>query len=96
VTLDALKPFACEAPKQVEISLSYYSFYCCSIWCILLFCEELISFMLQEPEPLPYLAEKNHINYDIPLEVRSCHIVVLSFYLIEFDYSISFSVLGLD
>lgn len=37
VTLDALKPFACEAPKQ-------------------------------EPEPLPYLAEKNHINYDIPLE----------------------------
>uniref|UniRef100_A0A453NLR8 Fumarylacetoacetase n=1 Tax=Aegilops tauschii subsp. strangulata TaxID=200361 RepID=A0A453NLR8_AEGTS len=37
-TLDALKPFACEAPKQ------------------------------QEPEPLPYLAEKNHINYDIPLE----------------------------
>jgi fumarylacetoacetase len=80
VTLDALKPFACEAPKQVEFSLSLYS----CIWCILLFCEKLISFMLQEPEPLPYLAEKNHINYDIPLEVRSCHIVVLSFYLIEF------------
>lgn len=38
VTLDALKPFMCDAPKQ-------------------------------EPEPLPYLAEKNHINYDIPLEV---------------------------
>lgn len=42
---------------------------------ILLFCEELICFVLQEPEPLPYLAEKNHINYDIPLEVRSCHII---------------------
>uniref|UniRef100_A0A0E0CHA5 Fumarylacetoacetase n=1 Tax=Oryza meridionalis TaxID=40149 RepID=A0A0E0CHA5_9ORYZ len=38
VTMDALKPFTCEAPKQ-------------------------------EPEPLPYLAEKNHVNYDIPLEV---------------------------
>ncbi|KAK3152410.1 hypothetical protein QOZ80_2BG0158520 [Eleusine coracana subsp. coracana] len=38
VTLDALKPFTCEAPKQ-------------------------------EPEPLPYLAERNHINYDISLEV---------------------------
>jgi hypothetical protein len=24
---------------------------------------------LQEPEPLSYLAEKNHTNYDIPLEV---------------------------
>ena len=23
----------------------------------------------QEPEPLPYIAEKNHVNYDIPLEV---------------------------
>ncbi|XP_072963093.1 fumarylacetoacetase [Typha angustifolia] len=38
VTLDALEPFACAAPKQ-------------------------------EPEPLPYLTEKKHINYDIPLEV---------------------------
>ncbi|XP_078443574.1 fumarylacetoacetase isoform X2 [Wolffia australiana] len=38
VTLDALAPFACEAPKQ-------------------------------EPEPLPYLSEARHVNYDIPLEV---------------------------
>nr|CAD1831383.1 unnamed protein product [Ananas comosus var. bracteatus] len=38
VTLDALEPFACNAP-------------------------------IQDPPPLPYLAEKKHINYDIPLEV---------------------------
>lgn len=38
VTLEALKPFACDPPKQ-------------------------------DPHPLPYLAEKKHINYDIPLEV---------------------------
>jgi fumarylacetoacetase len=38
VTLDALEPFACEAPTQ-------------------------------DPEPLPYLAEKAHENYDISLEV---------------------------
>lgn len=38
VTLDALEPFACDAPKQ-------------------------------DPDPLPYLVENNHINYDIPLEV---------------------------
>ncbi|KAG6475585.1 fumarylacetoacetase-like [Zingiber officinale] len=38
VTLDALEPFACEAPKQ-------------------------------DPEPLPYLTESKHVNYDIPLEV---------------------------
>lgn len=38
VTLDALEPFACNAPKQ-------------------------------EPEPLPYLTENKHVNYDIPLEV---------------------------
>ncbi|KAF5190906.1 Fumarylacetoacetase [Thalictrum thalictroides] len=39
VTLDALEPFSCDAPKQ-------------------------------EPQPLPYLAEKNSKNYDISLEVR--------------------------
>ncbi|PKA62891.1 fumarylacetoacetase [Apostasia shenzhenica] len=38
VTLEALEPFACDAPKQ-------------------------------EPHPLSYLAEKKHMNYDIPLEV---------------------------
>ncbi|KAJ6813018.1 fumarylacetoacetase-like [Iris pallida] len=38
VTLEALEPFACDAPKQ-------------------------------EPQPLPYLDENNHRNYDIPLEV---------------------------
>lgn len=38
VTLDALEPFACDAPKQ-------------------------------DPDPLPYLVENNHINYNIPLEV---------------------------
>ena len=34
---------------------------------------DLILFALQEPGPLPYLAEKNHINYDIPLEVWHCY-----------------------
>lgn len=38
VTLDALEPFTCDAPKQ-------------------------------DPDPLPYLVENNHINYNIPLEV---------------------------
>ncbi|XP_010913971.1 fumarylacetoacetase [Elaeis guineensis] len=38
VTLEALEPFVCDAPKQ-------------------------------EPQPLSYLAEKKHVNYDIPLEV---------------------------
>jgi hypothetical protein len=35
---------------------------------------------LQEPEPLPYLAEKNHTNYDIPLEVRFFPILQLHFF----------------
>lgn len=39
VTLDALEPFACDAPQQ-------------------------------NPQPLPYLAEKISKNYDIPLEVQ--------------------------
>ncbi|KAI5583349.1 hypothetical protein BDE02_06G008100 [Populus trichocarpa] len=39
VTLDALEPFACDAPKQ-------------------------------DPQPLPYLAEKISKNYDISLEVQ--------------------------
>ncbi|XP_068642962.1 fumarylacetoacetase isoform X2 [Aristolochia californica] len=39
VTLEALEPFACDAPKQ-------------------------------DPHPLPYLADKQPKNYDIPLEVR--------------------------
>ncbi|ESQ35624.1 hypothetical protein EUTSA_v10007724mg [Eutrema salsugineum] len=39
VTLDALEPFGCQAPKQY-------------------------------PPPLPYLAEKESVNYDISLEVQ--------------------------
>ncbi|KAG7591377.1 Fumarylacetoacetase-like C-terminal [Arabidopsis thaliana x Arabidopsis arenosa] len=39
VTLDALEPFGCQAPKQ-------------------------------DPPPLPYLAEKKSVNYDISLEVQ--------------------------
>ncbi|KAL0864907.1 hypothetical protein Bca101_044025 [Brassica carinata] len=39
VTLDALEPFSCQAPKQ-------------------------------DPPPLPYLAEKESVNYDISLEVQ--------------------------
>jgi len=45
---------------------------------------ELIFFELQEPEPLSYLAEKNHVNYDIPLEVWSCCIEASFFALINF------------
>jgi len=39
---------------------------------------------LQEPEPLSYLAEKNHVNYDIPLEVWSCCIEASFFAIINF------------
>ncbi|CAN7020459.1 unnamed protein product, partial [Brassica rapa subsp. trilocularis] len=39
VTLDALEPFSCQAPKQ-------------------------------DPPPLPYLTEKESVNYDISLEVQ--------------------------
>jgi hypothetical protein len=35
--------------------------------------DKLNCFAWQEPEPLPYLAEKNHVNYDIPLEVGFSH-----------------------
>ncbi|THG11735.1 hypothetical protein TEA_003914 [Camellia sinensis var. sinensis] len=59
VTLDALEPFVCDAPKQNPPPLPYLA-------------EKLsknYDISLENPPPLPYLAEKISKNYDISLEV---------------------------
>ena len=84
MTLDGLEPFDCDAPKQVAYILNLLKsqkpldFQFCFLSHMLFrsfFPHELsfnsFVYTLQNPRPLPYLAEKVSKIYDISLEVLS-------------------------